>query len=111
MEKFTFDWSTVVQIATFVMGLIGGVYTVPMVQKIKTAWNLKGMQVQVLTWVVSFVLAVLMLIVSGQINPQPITVEYVLGLMTLVFAVSQQQYNRINSGDSIVGAAPEVESK
>lgn len=102
-----FDWTVIVQIATIVLGLVGGVYSVRLVNYLKVAFGLKGMQVQVLTWTVSVVLAVLTLVVSGQVSPTALTPEYVVALAGLVLAASQQQYNRIKGNDSIENAAIE----
>lgn len=90
-----FDWSGVVQLAAIVLGLIGGVATVPLVNSIKGYLNLKGRAVQVLVAVVSVLVALLTVIVDGTFNPNFVmTSDYVISLFAVVLTASQAEYQR-----------------
>lgn len=89
------DWNTIIQIASVLLALIGGVLAVPLVNLIKNAAGIDGRLAQLLTAVVAAIIAVLTLIVSGAISPEPLTVEYIGTLFTAVLVASQAEYQRL----------------
>lgn len=97
MEKwFEFiDWTFVVQIATIVLALIGGVKSVPIINKLKTWLNWSGRKAQFLVAVFSVVLAGAAQIVSGAIAPEPLSSKYIIELFTLILLSSQSEYLRL----------------
>lgn len=88
------DWNLVIQIAGVFLALVGGVLSVPLINWLKTLSGIDGRLAQVVTAVVAAVVAVLTLIVSGAIAPEPLTVEYVGSLFMAVLVASQAEYRR-----------------
>ncbi|MBK8987385.1 MAG: hypothetical protein IPM39_15130 [Chloroflexi bacterium] len=89
------DWNLVIQIAGVFLALVGGVLSVPLINWLKTLSGIDGRLAQVVTAVVAAVIAVLTLIVSGAIAPEPLTVEYVGSLFMAVLVASQAEYRRL----------------
>ena len=89
------DWSLIVQVAGIFLALIGGVLAVPLVNLIKNAARIDGRLAQLVTAVVAALIAVLTMIVSGAISPEPLTVEYIGSLFTAVLVASQAEYQRL----------------
>lgn len=98
------DWTLIVQIAGIALSLIGGAASVPLVNWLKDALGVTGRGAQALTAVVAVVIAVLALIVSGAIAPDPLTADYVISLFTAVLVASQAEYQRLKNA-----AAPDDE--
>lgn len=91
------NWTLIVQIAGIVLSLIGGAASVPVVNWLKGALGLAGRGAQILTAVVAVLIAILALIVSGAIAPEPLTADYVIGLFTAVLVASQAEYQRLKA--------------
>lgn len=89
------NWNLVIQIAGVFLALVGGVLSVPLINWLKTLSGIDGRLAQVVTAVVAAVVAVLTLIVSGAIAPEPLTVEYVGSLFMAVLVASQAEYRRL----------------
>lgn len=94
-STFDFDWNLVVQIAGVFLALLGGVLSVPIINWLKNLGKMNGRLAQLVTAVVAALIAVLTLIVSGAIAPEPLTVEYISTLFTAVLVASQAEYRRL----------------
>lgn len=90
-------WPAIVGLAGAVLSLVGGVATVPLINHIKTTFNWSGRTAQALTIVASIVVAGLTVIATGAVNPEPISVAYIIELLTLVLVASQAEYQRIKN--------------
>lgn len=91
------DWNLVTQVAGIFLALIGGVLAVPLVNLIKNAAGIDGRLAQLVTAVVAALIAVLTMIVTGAISPEPLTVEYIGSLFTAVLVASQAEYQRLKA--------------
>ena len=97
VEWFTENWEVLVKIAAFVLSLVGGVASVPLIGRLKSTLGWAGRKVQFLTLVVSVAVAFLTLVVSGLLTPEPITSEYILSSLLLVMVASQAEYQRLKA--------------
>lgn len=91
------DWNLVTQVAGIFLALIGGVLAVPLVNLIKNAAGIDGRLAQLVTAVAAALIAVLTMIVTGAISPEPLTVEYIGSLFTAVLVASQAEYQRLKA--------------
>jgi hypothetical protein len=91
------DWNFAVQIAGMFLALAGGVLSVPLINWLKNLANIDGRLAQLVTAVVAAIIAVLTLIASGAIAPEPLTVEYIGSLFTAVLVASQAEYLRLKA--------------
>lgn len=91
------DWNLVTQVAGIFLALIGGVLAVPLVNLIKNAAGIDGRLAQLVTAVVAALIAVLTMIVTGAISPEPLTVEYIGSMFTAVLVASQAEYQRLKA--------------
>lgn len=91
------DWNLVTQVAGIFLALIGGVLAVPLVNLIKNAAGIDGRLAQLVTAVAAALIAVLTMIVTGAISPEPLTVEYIGSMFTAVLVASQAEYQRLKA--------------
>ena len=89
------EWVTVVEIATFLLALIGGVLSVPIVDWLKDAAGIDGRLAQVLTVAVSVIMAILTLTVGGVLSPDSVTAENVGSVLLAVLVAGQAEYNQL----------------
>lgn len=89
------DWNAVLGFAYVLYGLVGGVATVPLINRLKTRLNITGRWVQALTVGVTTAVAALGLLAGGAISPEPLTFAHVMELLTLLLVASQAEYQRI----------------
>ena len=89
------EWVTVVEVATFLLALVGGVLSVPIVDWLKEAAGIDGRLAQVLTVAVSVIMAILTLTVGGVLSPDSVTPENVGSVLLAVLLASQAEYNRL----------------
>lgn len=87
-----------VQLAAILVGLIGGVATVPFVNWLKGVLKINGRYVQILVAVVSVIVAILTLVAQGQLAPETITQENLSAVFLAVLVAGQAEYNRIKQG-------------
>lgn len=88
-------WDNVLQIAGLILGAITGVGAVHLLEMIKNWLNLSTRPMQALTLGLSFVLAVLNMIVANAIVPGAFEPEALLELTIAVFVATQAEYNRL----------------
>lgn len=94
------EWSGIVQLAGALLALIGGVGSVKVVAWLKDALNLSGRYAQLATAVVAVAVALLTLVVSGAIAPQPLTADYLVALFVAALTASQAEYQRIKATET-----------
>lgn len=106
-----FDWQVAVQIAGVIVALAGGVASVPLINALKQAAGMNGRWAQAITVAVSVLLAILTMIASGAIAPEPLSVEYIGSLLTAVLLASQAEYRRLKDqmGQEIELTVEEIE--
>ncbi len=97
MEILQENWEPLVKLAVFALSLSGGAATVPLIARIKTAFNWSGRKVQVLTVFMAFGVAVLNLVVIGVLSPEPATFASLTEILILILIASQAEYNRIKN--------------
>lgn len=100
VEWLSDNWPELVKMAAVFLSLVGGTASVPLINKLKEWLNVDGRWAQIVTLLVSIVVAALSLIVSGVLTPEPLTSQYVITTLTLVMLASQAEYNRIKSLDA-----------
>lgn len=97
------DWSGVVVLATFVVSLLGGVGVVPIVNYIKSLFNMNARYVQLVTVAVCVLMAILILITNGILVPVELNPDSVVEVFTLVLVASQAEYQRAKRQQDILG--------
>jgi len=83
--------------AAAVLVLIGGMSTVPLINRIKNFLGWSGRKVQLLTLAMSVVVAFVGLVATGAVSPEPVTTARLVELLTLVLLASQAEYSRIKN--------------
>lgn len=80
------EWSSFVQFAGMLVAIIGGsAGVVPLVNWLKTQFNLEGNIVEVLSWIMSAIVAILIAVAGGVITPDLFADP--LQLLTVVLGV------------------------
>ncbi len=87
--------SAVVQIATIIVMLAGGVKSVPLLQWIKVRLNLTKGWSRVATVTLGVILAIAGLLVNGAITAASFAPELAVELFLAVLIASQSEYNRL----------------
>jgi drug/metabolite transporter (DMT)-like permease len=89
------DWSTIVQFAGVLLALLSGVLSVPVINLLKKVGDVDGRLAQLVTVVVAVLMALLSLIVTGAVSPEPLTADYLITLFGAVLLASQAEYWRL----------------
>lgn len=89
------DWGTIVQAASMLLALISGVGAVPIINWLKDTTGLGGRWAYLPVAVVATVLALLNMVVAGEIDPSMIRPETAVQLVQAVLLASQVEYRRL----------------
>lgn len=92
MESY---WIIITQVAVLIIGLIGGVATVPIIKWLKNTLNTDGGQTLLLVAGVSFLLAAATAVIEGIVTPGGITPETFGYVFLLVFGMAQARYRQL----------------
>lgn len=90
-------WDAIVGLSAALLTLIGGMATVPLINKLKNFLGWSGRKAQLLTVGVSIIVAFVGLVATGAVSPEPMTPANLIELFTLVLLASQAEYNRIKN--------------
>jgi hypothetical protein len=87
------------QWAWVAVSLVGAVGLVPMVNWLKDKLGIQGGKAQLLAGAVATIVAILTLIVNGQLTPDNVSPEQFTAALILVWTASQEIYKRLTANE------------